>query len=134
MLVNIRNILVLTNLSLFSFIVKSKQEDGFHLDLENYLMGLLQMVSELSRFAVNSVTMGDYSRVLSLQHFVSDLNSGFRLLNLKNDSLRKKYDSLKYDVKNLEQIVYDLSIRGLLKPIVVEPSTSEADTVTMKED
>lgn len=134
MLVNIRNILVLTNLSLFSFIVKSKQEDGFHLDLENYLMGLLQMVSELSRFAVNSVTMGDYSRVLSLQHFVSDLNSGFRLLNLKNDSLRKKYDSLKYDVKNLEQIVYDLSIRGLLKPIVVEPSTSAADTVTMKED
>jgi hypothetical protein len=102
--------------------------DGFHLDLETYLMGILQLVNELSRFAINSVTLGDYSRVLSLQRFVADLNSGFRLLNLKNDGLRKRFDSLKYDVKKIEEIVYDLSIRGLLKP------TGDAVSVTMKED
>ena len=38
---------------------------------------------------------------------------GFRLLNLKNDSLRKRFDALKYDVKKIEEVVYDLSIRGL---------------------
>lgn len=92
------------------------QQKGFHLDLESYLMGIIQMVNELSRFAINSVTLGDYSRVLSLQRFVADINSGFRLLNLKNDNLRKRFDSLKYDVKKIEEIVYDLSIRGLLKP------------------
>ncbi|CAO1305938.1 unnamed protein product [Diamesa serratosioi] len=97
--------------------IATKQQDGFFLDLETFLMGVLQMVSELSRFAINSVTMGDYSRVLSLQKFVADLNSGFRLLNLKNDNLRKRFDSLKYDVKKIEEIVYDLSIRGLIKPI-----------------
>lgn len=95
----------------------AKQDaEGFHLDLETYLMGILQMSNELSRFATNSVTLGDYSRVLSLQRFIGDLNSGFRLLNLKNDNLRKRFDSLKYDVKKIEEIVYDLSIRGLLKP------------------
>jgi hypothetical protein len=36
-------------------------------------------------------------------------------LNLKNDGLRKKFDSLKYDMKKVEEVVYDLSIRGLLK-------------------
>ena len=42
--------------------MSNSQADGFHLDIENYLMGILQMVSELSRFATNSVTMGDYER------------------------------------------------------------------------
>jgi len=32
---------------------------------------------------------------------------------LKNDSLRKRFDAIKYDVKRCEEIVYDLSIRGL---------------------
>lgn len=89
------------------------------------------MTNELSRFAINSVTLGDYSRVLSLQRFVADLNSGFRLLNLKNDGLRKRFDSLKYDVKKIEEIVYDLSIRGLLKPA---GEAADAANVSMKED
>lgn len=56
--------------------LKTQAADGFHLDLEMYLMGVLQMVSELSRFAINSVTLGDYNRVLSLQSFVGNINSG----------------------------------------------------------
>lgn len=66
-----------------------------------------------SRFAVNSVTYGDYNRPLQISKFVAELNAGFRLLNLKNDSLRKRFDALKYDVKKIEEVVYDLSIRGL---------------------
>ena len=38
-----------------------------------------------------------------------------RLLNLKNDTLRKKFDGIKYDLKKVEEVVYDLSIRGLNK-------------------
>ncbi|XP_023246236.1 translin isoform X2 [Copidosoma floridanum] len=93
--------------------VKSKREEGFYLDLEDFLMGLLQMSSELSRFAVNSVTNGNYDRPMQIAHFVNELNAGFRLLNLKNDGLRKRFDALKYDVKKIEEVVYDLSIRGL---------------------
>lgn len=112
--------------------LKSQPSEGFHLDIEMYLMGVLQMVNELSRFAINSVTLGDYSRVTSLQNFVGNINSGFRLLNLKNDALRKRFDALKYDVKKIEEIVYDLSIRGLL----TAPSTTEMETAstTMKEN
>ncbi|CAH1116793.1 unnamed protein product [Phaedon cochleariae] len=86
---------------------------NIHLDLEDYLMGLLNLASELSRYAVNSVTYGDYDRPLQISKFVAQLNAGFRLLNLKNDSLRKRFDALKYDVKKIEEVVYDLSIRGL---------------------
>lgn len=50
---------------------------------------------------------------MEIAHFANELNAGFRLLNLKNDGLRKRFDALKYDVKKIEEVVYDLSIRGL---------------------
>ncbi|XP_011503750.1 PREDICTED: translin [Ceratosolen solmsi marchali] len=93
--------------------IKQKSEDGFHLDLEDFLMGLLQLSTELSRYAINSVTNGNYHQPMEIAHFVNELNAGFRLLNLKNDALRKRFDSLKYNVKKIEEVVYDLSIRGL---------------------
>lgn len=93
--------------------VKSSQKEGFHLDIEDYLIGVLQMASELSRFATNSVTLGDFERPMQISRFMADLNAGFKLLNLKNDSLRKRFDGLKYDIKKIEEIVYDISIRGL---------------------
>lgn len=92
------------------------EKDGFHLSIEDYLFGLLMLVSELTRFAVNAVTNGDYVKPIQISHFVAEMNAGFRLLSLKNDTLRKRYDTLKYDVKKIEEIVYDLSIRGL-KPL-----------------
>lgn len=104
--------------------VKVQREDGFHIDLDDYLMGLLQLASELSRLAVNSVTAGDYSRPLRIAKFVAEMDSGFRLLNLKNDSLRKRFDALKYDLKKVEEVVYDLTIRGL-KPGETEGKVGE---------
>ncbi|XP_010220305.1 PREDICTED: translin [Tinamus guttatus] len=95
--------------------IEADRERGFHLDIEDYLSGVLTLASELARLAVNSVTAGDYSRPLRISTFINELDSGFRLLNLKNDSLRKRYDGLKYDVKKIEEVVYDLSIRGLNK-------------------
>ncbi|KAG2459314.1 PDE9A phosphodiesterase, partial [Polypterus senegalus] len=95
--------------------IEVEREKGFHLDIEDYLSGVLTLASELSRLAVNSVTAGDYTRPLRISNFINELDSGFRLLNLKNDPLRKRYDGLKYDVKKIEEVVYDLSIRGLSK-------------------
>ena len=69
-----------------------------------------------SRLAVNSVTAGDFHRPMRISKFVAELDAGFRLLNLKNDTLRKRFDGLKYDLKKVEEVVYDLTIRGL-KPV-----------------
>ena len=87
--------------------------DRFNLILEDYLVGILFMASELSRLTVNSVIQGDYKRPFEIFKFVTELNAGFKLLHFKNDHLRKKYDSLKYDVRKIEEVVYDLTLRGL---------------------
>ena len=52
-----------------------------------------------ARLARNSVTMGDYERPLLINQFAKDLLAGFQMLNLKNDSLRRRSDGLKYRVR-----------------------------------
>ncbi|KAK2758981.1 hypothetical protein FQN54_003079 [Arachnomyces sp. PD_36] len=94
--------------------VNLKEEDAFHLTIEEYLLALITLVDELSRLAVNSVTLGDYKRPLVISNFVKDLHAGFQLLNLKNDILRKRSDAIKYSVKKIEDVVYDLSLRNLI--------------------
>mmetsp|Transcript_22996 Transcript_22996/g.32067 ORF Transcript_22996/g.32067 Transcript_22996/m.32067 type:complete len:231 (-) Transcript_22996:24-716(-) len=86
---------------------------SFGLEIEDYLQGLTLLPNELSRLCVNSVTAGEFEIPLKISKFVGDLYSGFRMLNLKNDNLRKRFDTIKYDVKKIEEVVYDISIRKL---------------------
>jgi len=60
------------------------------------------------------VTLNNYERPLLISQFIKDLHAGFHLLNLKNDSLRKRNDGIKYRVREVEDVVYDLSLRNLL--------------------
>ncbi|XP_055343767.1 translin-like isoform X2 [Paramacrobiotus metropolitanus] len=115
--------------------VKSDRKNGFHLDLEDYLFGLLNLASELSRYCVNRVTAGDYKSPEKIFTFISELGSGFRLLNLKNNELRRRFDSLKYDEKKVEEVIYDLSVRGLLNKSSASGAVEEksADSSSMQE-
>lgn len=94
--------------------VNLKDRDAFHITIEEYLQSLITLIEELSRLAINSVTLGDYQRPLQISQFVKDIHAGFQILNLKNDSLRRRSDSIKYNVKKIEDIVYDLSLRNLV--------------------
>eukprot|EP01122_Echinamoeba_exundans_P007605 TRINITY_DN2370_c0_g1_i1.p1 TRINITY_DN2370_c0_g1~~TRINITY_DN2370_c0_g1_i1.p1 ORF type:complete len:246 (+),score=55.80 TRINITY_DN2370_c0_g1_i1:3-740(+) len=82
-------------------------------ELEDYLLGVSFLPAELSRLCVVAVIAEDYTVPEKISKFVSDLFAGFRLLNLKNDFLRKRFDSIKYDVKKIEEILYDIKIRQL---------------------
>lgn len=84
-------------------------------DLEDYLLGLCSLPNELSRLCVNSVTAGHVGLPARISRFVQELFAGFRLLNLKNDALRRRFDSIKYDVKKIEEVMYDITLRGLAK-------------------
>lgn len=91
-----------------------KDKDEFHITLEEYLIALTSLVEELTRLARNAVTLGDYERPILINQFVKDVFAGFQILNLKNDILRRKSDGLKYRVKDVEDVVYDLSLRNLV--------------------
>ncbi|KIW03873.1 uncharacterized protein PV09_05169 [Verruconis gallopava] len=94
--------------------VNLKDRDAFHLTIEEYLLAIVSMIEDLARLARNSVTLGDFSRPLRISRFIKDVHAGFQILNLKNDILRKRSDGLKYKLKEVEDVVYDLSLRNLL--------------------
>ncbi|RXW22867.1 hypothetical protein EST38_g2988 [Candolleomyces aberdarensis] len=93
--------------------MKEEWKDRVTLPVEDYLHGLISVVNELSRLAVNSVTLGNFDEPIKISMFVKDLFVGFSMLNLKNDTLRRRFDSLKYDMKKIEEVVYDVSLRKL---------------------
>ncbi|KAH7928400.1 Translin [Leucogyrophana mollusca] len=95
---------------------KEEWKDRFSLAVEDYLHGLISLVNELSRLAVNAVTLGNFEEPIRISIFVKELFAGFTMLNLKNDTLRRRFDSLKYDIKKIEEVVYDLSLRKLAAP------------------
>ncbi|CDP06756.1 unnamed protein product [Coffea canephora] len=85
----------------------------FGLDVEDYLIGICFMSNELPRYVVNQVTAGDYDCPRKVLKFLTDLHASFRMLNLRNDFLRKKFDGMKYDLRRVEEVYYDVKIRGL---------------------
>ncbi|XP_073009297.1 uncharacterized protein [Typha latifolia] len=85
----------------------------FGLDIEDYLTGLCFMSNELPRYVVNQVTAGNYDCPRKVLRFLTDLHAAFRMLNLRNDFLRKKFDGMKYDLRRVEEVYYDVKIRGL---------------------
>ncbi|RCK57508.1 Translin [Candida viswanathii] len=93
-------------------------------DYQSYLLALLRLVDTIVEYTTTTVinesvgSTGSKSpnytiSIINLQ-IVSKLQNGFQLLDLKNDVLRKRYDSLKYNSQRLNKIVYDLSLRNLI--------------------
>ncbi|PNY27649.1 Translin [Tolypocladium capitatum] len=100
--------------AIFSVPTNLKDRDAFHLTIEEYILSLTDLTQDLSRLATNAVTHGDFALPMVIGAFIKDLFAGFQLLNLKNDILRKRADAVKYDVRRVEDVVYDLSLRGLV--------------------
>jgi len=91
--------------------IDERWKDRLCLQVEDYLHGLITLVSELSRLSINLVTLGDFDGPFRISVFVRDLFTGFSMLNFKNDNLRRRFDSIKYDLKRIEEVVYDISLR-----------------------
>jgi predicted translin family RNA/ssDNA-binding protein len=86
---------------------------GLKVQVEDYLCGLCDLTGELARRAVNSVISKDFSEVYRIREVVEEINGLFLELNLRNGELRKKSDAIKWNLKKIEDIVYDIKSKGL---------------------
>ena len=94
--------------------VKSKKlvsNKELGVDSENYLLGICDLTGELGRRAVFSVVNEDFSEVKEIKKFVSQIYEEFLKFEFRNSELRKKSDSIKWNLKKIEEILYDLKIR-----------------------
>ncbi|WFD05138.1 Translin-1 [Malassezia vespertilionis] len=101
------------------------------LDVQDYLHGVISVFGELPRLAMNAVTSGNFDEPVRISVFAKQLYSAFQVLNLKNDVLRKRFDGLKYDMKRIEEVIYDIQLRGLIQNA---RSTEDSDTNAIAPD
>ena len=80
------------------------------LDPEFYLMGLIDLTGELVRKAINSAIKEDYKTAVNLKNLVSELYDELLLFDFAGGELRKKFDSIKYDLKKLDDLVLNLKL------------------------
>ena len=85
------------------------------LDPEFYLMGLIDLTGELVRKAINSAIKGEYGTSVKLKELVSDLYDELMLFDFTGGELRKKFDSVKYDLKKLDDLVLNLKLTDKIK-------------------
>ena len=79
-------------------------------DADYYLLGIIDLVGELVRRAINSAIKEDYKTSVELKDLVSELYDELLLFNFSGGELRKKFDSIKYDLKKLEDLVLSLKL------------------------
>lgn len=78
---------------------------------EDYLMGLCDLTGELVRKAVQDVIRRNFDEAHKIKDLVNEIYGEFLKFNLRNGELRKKSDSIKWNLKKLEEVVYDVEMR-----------------------
>lgn len=111
-------------------LMSSQEQDIKMCNIDEYLGGVLDFTGELNRFAIARATHRDLDEVERCRDLVEALMGVFLQFDLRNGSLRKKYDALKYTLKKLENTLYELSLTnaGLVtKPEEVQMPEAKVD-------
>lgn len=84
---------------------------GVKLDLESLLGGVCDLTGELVRRAVNLAGEGKFSEVKKMKDAIKEIMAELVELDMTG-YLRTKYDQAKTNLKKIEQISYEIKLRG----------------------
>lgn len=87
--------------------IPSRKELGIETD--DYLMGLCDLTGELVRKAVKDVINKRYDEANKIKNLVDEIYGEFLKFDLRNGNLRKKADQIKWNLKKLEEMEYDVA-------------------------
>lgn len=94
--------------------IKNKKIEAtkdLHLDYESYLGGVCDMIGELVRYATNQAAKGKFSEVSKIKKMAEDIMG--QLIDFDMTGyLRTKYDQSRRHLRKLEQMAYEIKLRG----------------------
>jgi predicted translin family RNA/ssDNA-binding protein len=79
-------------------------------EAEEYLLGLCDLTGELMRYAVLQATKRDKKAVEQARNLIDAIYGQFVMFDFRNSELRKKYDSIKYNLQKVENVLYDMAL------------------------
>ncbi len=94
---------------------KMPSKKTLNVDTESFLLGLCDLTGELMRKGVNSVINKKYQDAIKIKDLVDEIYGQFLQFNLRNSELRQKSDQIKWNLKKLEEVAYELHMKGMIK-------------------
>ena len=79
---------------------------------EHFILGLADLPGELVRKAVFLAGKGKVDEVIIIKDLVDELYGELLKFDFREQGLRRKFDSMKYDLRKLEDLVLDLKLKG----------------------
>jgi len=98
----------------FQAVIKNKKieaVEGLHLDYEAYLGGVCDLIGELVRYATNQAASGKFLAVAKIKKSADDIMAQLVDFDMTG-YLRTKYDQARGHLRKLEQMAYEIKLRG----------------------
>ncbi|MBS3176112.1 hypothetical protein J4457_02655 [Candidatus Woesearchaeota archaeon] len=89
--------------------IPTRKELG--VDATDYLLGLCDLTGEVMRRGVNSVINKNYKEAMHCRDLVEEIYDQFMKFDLPNSELRKKSDAIKWNLRKLEDVAYDIKLK-----------------------
>ncbi|MBW3013455.1 hypothetical protein KY340_04605 [Candidatus Woesearchaeota archaeon] len=86
-------------------------DEDLNANAEHYLSGVCDLTGELVRYAYNIGIKGDVKQAEEIRQFIEELYNELMLFAFRSGELRKKFDQIKYNLKNINQLVFDLKVK-----------------------
>jgi len=88
--------------------IYTKKELGVKTDY--YLLGLTDISGELVRKAILDATQGKKETALQYKELLAQIYGWLLQFDIRGGELRKKFDAIKYDLRKLEDLCFQLSL------------------------
>ena len=82
-----------------------------NIDYEHYILGLCDLSGELVRQALRKGIEDNFTGVKKIRDFISNLYDELMKFDFRNGDIRKKIDSMRWDLKKLDDMVFELKMR-----------------------
>ena len=92
--------------------VKTRKLVELKVVTEHFILGLADLPGELVRKAVFLAGKGQVAKVIKIKEEVDMIYGELLKFDFRNNDIRRKVDSVKYDLRKLEDLVLDLKLKG----------------------
>lgn len=79
---------------------------------EHYILGLCDLPGELSRRAVFLAGKSQTEEVVKIKDLVDQIYGQLLKFDFRDNEIRRKVDSVKYELMKLENLVFELKLKG----------------------
>lgn len=97
----------------YGFLKEGKllEREKLKVRVEHYLLGLCDLTGELVRKAVFMAGKKDIGGVIKIKDLVDQIYGELLKFDFREHEIRRKFDSVKYDLRKLEDLVLDLRLK-----------------------